>query len=157
MKPLTEQTKISPAKPENANPIVIEESAPEGALEEVTIPSTEDEVQVITPPLLMQQSSTFVKALLHTSLNYDQLRMKRPNLRLTSPLKCEKHPFFSGLSNTQKTLNPFLMNSLPMKEIYSVNMGWTGLCYERSLSKGFLGSIRFLIFLQRFFQRLDKI
>lgn len=61
MKPSTEQTEMPPTESKNPNPTVIEESVLEGALEEVTIPTMEDEVQVIALPLPIQWSLAFVK------------------------------------------------------------------------------------------------
>lgn len=143
VKPSSKQIEISPAGPKNPNPIVVEESTPEGALEEVTIPATEDKVQVVAPPVPMHQRPTFIKTLLNTSPNYDPLRTKRPKLPLMSSLKCEKHPFFGGLSNiSEEAKSFFFYELLPMKEIYSANSGRTGLRYERSLSTGFFNQFK---------------
>lgn len=122
MKPSTEQTEIPPTEPKNPNPTVIEESVLEGALEEVTIPTTEDEVQVIALPVPMQWSPAFVKTLLDSSLNYDRLRTRRPNLPLMSPLNYEKHPFIEGLQNVSEEAKSFFDERFTYKGDYVVNV-----------------------------------
>lgn len=73
---LVEQAEIPSIKPENQDPIEVEESTPERALEEESIPEWRMKFKSSLLQASAQQSPAFIKTLLDTSLHYDRLRRR---------------------------------------------------------------------------------
>lgn len=65
---------------------------------------------------------------------YDKLKTRRPYISFMSPLKCEKHPFSKGLSDTYDEINSFFHQFFPWNRTYSrIGLLIGAKCERRSL------------------------